>query len=45
MVDQVVGRVLGRPVHGDAERLAWSIVLMRKASQASSTPFSMAMNK
>ena len=27
MVDQVVGRVLGRPVHGDAERRAWSIVI------------------
>ena len=30
MVDQVVGRVLGRPVHGDAERLAWSIVIGEK---------------
>jgi phycobilisome rod-core linker protein len=27
MVDQVVGRVLGRPVHGDSERRAWSIVI------------------
>ena len=27
MVDQVVGRVLGRPTHGDAERRAWSIVI------------------
>ena len=27
MVDQVVGRVLGRPVHGDAERRTWSIVI------------------
>ncbi len=27
MVDQVVGRVLGRPVHGDAERRAFSIVI------------------
>lgn len=27
MVDQVVGRVLGRPVHGDTERRAWSIVI------------------
>ncbi|MBL6802290.1 MAG: phycobilisome rod-core linker polypeptide [Synechococcus sp. BS307-5m-G38] len=27
MVDQVVGRVLGRPVHGGAERRAWSIVI------------------
>ena len=25
MVDQVVGRVLGRPTHGDAERRAWSL--------------------
>ena len=30
MVDQVVGRVLGRPVHGDAERRAWSIVIGEK---------------
>ena len=30
MVDQVVGRVLGRPVHGEAERLAWSIVIGEK---------------
>ena len=30
MVDQVVGRVLGRPVHGDAERLSWSIVIGEK---------------
>ena len=27
MVEQVVGRVLGRPVHGDQERIAWSIVI------------------
>ena len=27
MVDQVVGRILGRPVHGDGERRAWSIVI------------------
>ncbi len=27
MVDQVVGRVLGRSVHGDTERRAWSIVI------------------
>lgn len=27
MVEQVVGRVLGRPVHGDSERIAWSIVI------------------
>ena len=30
MVDQVVGRVLGRPVHGNAERRAWSIVIAEK---------------
>ena len=30
MVDQVVGRVLGRPVHGDSERRAWSIVIGEK---------------
>jgi phycobilisome rod-core linker protein len=30
MVDQVVGRVLGRPVHGDRERQAWSIVIGTK---------------
>jgi len=30
MVDQVVGRVLGRPVHGDAERRSWSIVIGEK---------------
>ena len=30
MVDQVVGRVLGRLVHGEAERLAWSIVIGEK---------------
>lgn len=30
MVDQVVGRVLGRCVHGEAERLAWSIVIGEK---------------
>jgi|UniRef100_UPI00404800BF phycobilisome rod-core linker protein len=27
VVEQVVGRVLGRPVHGDQERIAWSIVI------------------
>jgi len=27
IVDQVVGRALGREVHGQAERLAWSIVI------------------
>ena len=30
MVDQEVGRVLGRPTHGDAERLAWSMVIGEK---------------
>lgn len=30
MVDQVVGRVLGRPVNGEEERLAWSIVIAEK---------------
>ena len=34
MVDQVVGRVLGRPVHGDAERRAWSIVIAEKGFTA-----------
>lgn len=34
MVDQVVGRVLGRPVHGDAERRAWSIVIGEKGFTA-----------
>jgi phycobilisome rod-core linker protein len=27
VVEQVVGRVLGRPVHGEQERIAWSIVI------------------
>ena len=30
MVNQVVGRVLGRSVHGDEETLAWSIVIGSK---------------
>ena len=30
VVEQVVGRVLGRPVHGNAERIAWSIVIANK---------------
>lgn len=30
MVDQVVGRVLGRPVHGDRERLALSILIAQQ---------------
>lgn len=34
MVDQVVGRVLGRPVHGDAERLAWSVLIGEKGFTA-----------
>jgi phycobilisome rod-core linker protein len=27
VVEQVVGRVLGRPVHGERERIAWSILI------------------
>ena len=34
MVDQVVGRVLGRTVHGEAERRAWSIVIGEKGFTA-----------
>ena len=30
MVDQVVGRVLGRPVHGDAERRSWAVLIGEK---------------
>lgn len=30
VVEQVVGRVLGRPVHGASERIAWSIVIAQK---------------
>jgi len=30
VVEQVVGRVLGRPVHGERERIAWSIVIAQK---------------
>ena len=30
LVDQVVGRVLGRPVHGQNERISWSIVIAEK---------------
>ena len=30
MVDQVVGRVLGRSVSGESERLAWSIIIAEK---------------
>ena len=34
MVDQVVGRILDRPVHGDAERRTWSIVIGEKGFTA-----------
>ena len=34
VVEQVVGRVLGRPVHGDAERIAWSIVIAEQGLEA-----------
>ncbi|NBV69339.1 MAG: phycobilisome Linker polypeptide [Synechococcaceae bacterium WB4_2_0805] len=30
MVDQIVGRVLGRPVYNDAERRTWSIVIAKE---------------
>ena len=30
LVDQVVGRVLGRAVHGQSERISWSIVIAEK---------------
>ena len=30
VVEQLVGRVLGRPVHGERERIAWSIVIAEK---------------
>ncbi|MFN5117077.1 MAG: phycobilisome rod-core linker polypeptide [Cyanobacteriota bacterium] len=30
MVDQIVGRVLGRPVHGDQERIALSILIAQQ---------------
>jgi phycobilisome rod-core linker protein len=30
MVDQIVGRVLGRPVHGDQERIALSILIAER---------------
>lgn len=30
VVEQVVGRVLGRPVHGQGEKIAWSIVIASK---------------
>ena len=34
MVDQVVGRVLGRPVYGEGERMAWSILIAEKGFTA-----------
>jgi len=34
VVEQVVGRVLGRPVHGQAERIAWSIVIAEQGLEA-----------
>lgn len=34
MVDQVIGRVLGRSVHNDGERRAWSIVIGEKGFTA-----------
>ena len=30
VVEQLVGRVLGRPVHGERERIAWSIVIAQQ---------------
>ena len=34
VVEQVVGRVLGRPVHGEQERIAWSIVIAQQGLSA-----------
>lgn len=34
VVEQLVGRVLGRPVHGDAERIAWSILIAEQGLPA-----------
>ena len=34
VVEQLVGRVLGRPVHGDRERIAWSIVIAEQGLPA-----------
>ena len=34
VVEQVVGRVLGRPVHGEQERIAWSIVIAQQGLPA-----------
>ena len=30
IVEQIVGRVLGRPVHGQSEQIAWAIVIAQK---------------
>jgi phycobilisome rod-core linker protein len=34
IVEQLVGRVLGRPVHGDQERIAYSILIAQKGLPA-----------
>ena len=34
IVEQLVGRVLGRPVYGDQERIAWSILIAQKGLPA-----------
>ncbi|MCP9851173.1 phycobilisome rod-core linker polypeptide [Cyanobium sp. Morenito 9A2] len=34
LVEQLIGRVLGRDVHGDQERIAWSIVIAEQGLQA-----------
>jgi phycobilisome rod-core linker protein len=34
MVEQIVGRVLGRPVHGEAERIAYSILIAEQGLPA-----------
>lgn len=34
MVEQIVGRVLGRPVHGEQERIAWSILIAEQGLPA-----------
>jgi phycobilisome rod-core linker protein len=34
MVEQIVGRVLGRPVHGDGERIAYSILIAEQGLPA-----------
>ncbi len=33
LVEQIIGRVLGRDVHGDQERIAWSIVIADQGLQ------------